>query len=160
MLLLEPGLGIARRRAEQRMEALVRHGQPGAIVEIIEIEAERAVGLEIDQIVANDLLVFRRSVGREPHQLVLARIDLEAGVVGEGGVEEAQAVRKVNLLVDLQVLAFADGNRGGRPFAHAIEREDGSLVERRRVERGGCMAQMMLAEGQAIRPIEIGLRQP
>ena len=132
VLLLEPGLGIARRPAEQRIEALVRHGQPGAVVEIVEIEAERAVGLEIDQVVANDLLVFRRPIGREPHQLVFARIDLEAGVVGEGGVEQAQAVRKVDLLVDREVLTIADGNRGGRPFAHAVERQDGGLVERRR----------------------------
>ena len=66
-------------------------------------------------------------------------------------------MRKVNLLVDLEVFSFADGNRRGGPFAHAVEREDGSPVERRRVERGGCVAQMMLAEGQALRPVEIGL---
>ena len=108
VLLLEPGLGIARRRAEQRVEALVRHGQPGAVVEIVEIEPERAVGLEVDQVVANDVLVFRRPIGREPHQLVFARIDLEAGVVGEGGVEQTQAVREMDLLVDREVLAIAD----------------------------------------------------
>ena len=39
--------------AEQRVEALVRHRQPGAIVEIIEIEPERAVGLEVDEVVAD-----------------------------------------------------------------------------------------------------------
>jgi len=40
VLLLEPGLGIARRPPEQRIEPLVRHGEPGAVVEIIEVEAE------------------------------------------------------------------------------------------------------------------------
>ena len=139
------------------MKTLVRHGQPGAIVEIVEIEAERTVGLDIDQVVANDFFVFRRSVGCKPHQFVLARIDLEAGIVCEGRVEQTQAVRKVDLLPDLKVFSFADGNRSGGPFAHAIEREDGSFVKRRWVECGGCVAQMMLTEFQALRPVEIGL---
>ena len=38
--------GLARRAAEQRIEALVRHGEPGAVVEIVEIEPEGAVVLE------------------------------------------------------------------------------------------------------------------
>ena len=160
VLLLEPSLGIARGPAEQRVEALVRHGQPGAIVEVVEIEAERAVGLEIDQVVANDLLVFRRAVGRKPHQLVLAGIDLEAGIVGEGGVEQAEAVREMDLLVDLEVFSIADGGRRGGPFADAVEGEDGGLVERRRIERGGGVAQMMLAEGQALRPSRNRARSP
>src|SRR5262249_53641425 len=157
VLLLEPALGIARRPVEQRVEALVGHGEAGAIVEILEIEPKRAVGLEIDQVVANDLLVFRRSIGRKPHQLVFARIDLEAGVIGEGGVEQPEAVREMDLLMDREVLSIADGDRRGRPLAHAIEGEDDRSVERRRIEGRGGVAQVVLAEGEAMVRIEVRL---
>ena len=92
------------------------------------------------------LLVSRRAVGREPHQLVFARIHLEAGVVGEGGVEQAETMGEMDLLVDRQVLAVADGDRRGGPLADAVQRQDGRLVERRRIERGGRVAQVVLAE--------------
>ena len=42
--------------------------------------------------------VFRLAIGREPHQLVLAGIDLEAGVIGEGGIEQPERVREMQLL--------------------------------------------------------------
>ena len=45
----------AQRRAEQLGEALVRHRQPGAIVEIGHVEPERTVGLQVDQIVEDEL---------------------------------------------------------------------------------------------------------
>ena len=57
--LLEQHLRLARRAAEQRVEALVRHRKPGAVIEVVEIEPERAVGLEIDQVVEDQLCVFR-----------------------------------------------------------------------------------------------------
>ena len=146
VLLRHQRFRIARRRAEQRVEALVRHRQPGAVIEIVEIEAERSVRLEIDQIVANLLHVARLAIGREPHQLVFAGIDLEAGVVGECGIEQAEAVREMDFLVNGEVVAFADRHGGGRPFADAVEREHRGAIERRRVERRSGVAQMMLAE--------------
>ena len=39
-------------------------------------------GFQIDQIVENEFLIFRLAVGREPHHLVFAGVDLEAGVIG------------------------------------------------------------------------------
>ena len=43
--------GLARLAAEQRAELLVRHAQPGAIVEVGLVEAEGAVFLEVDDVV-------------------------------------------------------------------------------------------------------------
>ena len=43
------------------------------------------------------LHVLRLAVGRQAHDLVLAGVDLEPGVVGEGGVEQPERVRKGNL---------------------------------------------------------------
>src|SRR6516165_2780246 len=55
--LLEPAVGATRWCAEQFMKAIVRHRQAGAIIEIIEIESERAVRFKIDQIVVDELRV-------------------------------------------------------------------------------------------------------
>ena len=41
----QPHFGLARRAAEERVKTRIGHGQPGAIVEIVEIEPERTVGL-------------------------------------------------------------------------------------------------------------------
>ena len=78
------------RLAEQRGEALVGHGQAGAIVEIRHVEPERAVRLEIDQIVEDELCVFRLAIGRESHDLVLAGVHLEAGVISERRIQQAK----------------------------------------------------------------------
>src|SRR5262249_47859859 len=83
--------------------------------------------------------------------------DLEASVISEGGIEQAQAMRKVDLLVDCEVLSLANSNRRGGPFAYAVEGEYDSALERRRIKGRGCMAQMMLAECQAIGPVDIAL---
>src|SRR3982074_739202 len=40
--LLEPLLGLAPRGAKQLVELAVRHGEPGAVLEVIEVEAEAA----------------------------------------------------------------------------------------------------------------------
>ena len=44
------------------------------------------------------------TVGRQPHDLVLAGIDPEAGIIGEGGIEKPQGMRKTYLLLDLNLL--------------------------------------------------------
>ena len=79
-------------------EGAVGHGEPGAVVEVSLVEVERAVALEVDDGVEDLLRIFRLAVRREPHDLVLTRIDFEAQVVGEGGVEQADRVREVDLL--------------------------------------------------------------
>jgi hypothetical protein len=125
------------------------------VVEIVEIEAERAVVLDVDQLVADHVHVFRRAIGREPHQLVLARIDLEAGIVGEGRIEQAERVREMDLFVDRELVAFAERDRRRGPLADAVEREHQRALVRRRIEGGRRMAQMVLAERQAIVPVEL-----
>ena len=48
--LLERRLRLARRPAEQLVEPLVRHRQALAVVEVLHVQPEAAVGLEIDQV--------------------------------------------------------------------------------------------------------------
>src|SRR5213594_4113537 len=52
--------------------------------EVREVELERTVGLEIDQAIQDEFGIARLAVRRQAHDLVLAGIDFEAGVMGEG----------------------------------------------------------------------------
>ena len=113
--LVEQFFRLARRPAEQRIELVVGHAQAGAIVEIGLVQPERAVGLEVDQVVEDELGVFRLAVGRESHHLVFARIDLEAGVVGERRIEQPERMREVQLLAHLQMIAAPEARRTWSP---------------------------------------------
>ena len=42
--------GLARRRAEQRIESGVGHRQPGTVVEVFHIEPEATVVLDVDEL--------------------------------------------------------------------------------------------------------------
>ena len=99
-------IGCAHRLAEQFGEALIGHGEPGAIVEIGHVEPERTVRLEIDQVVEDRLRISGFAIGREPHHLVLAGVDLEAGVIGERRIEQPQRMGKMNLLKDVEAIAL------------------------------------------------------
>ena len=94
--------------------------------------------------------VLRLAVGRQAHQLVLARVDREAAEVGEGRVEQAQRVRKAQLVRERDAVAAADAEAGRGPFADAVEREDGRLVERRGKERAGGVRLVVLGEDAAL----------
>jgi hypothetical protein len=54
-------------------------------------------------------------------------------------------------------LTLAEAERGRRPFADAVHAEDRGLFERRREERRRGVALVMLAEQQALLPVEVGL---
>ena len=65
--------------------------------------------------------VFRLAIGREPHQLVLAGIDLEAGVIGEGGIEQARAnAGSAAPSAIVSSLPRPTADRGRAPFADAV----------------------------------------
>src|SRR3546814_16234682 len=86
-------VGAARRLAEQVLESPVDHGEAGAIVEVALVEPEAAVRLQVDQPFQDQVLEARLAIGREAHHLVFAGVDLEAGVVGEGRVQQPQRGR-------------------------------------------------------------------
>ena len=92
--------------------------------------------------IANQRGVFGIAVGREAHQLVLARVHPKAGIVGEGRIEQAERMGEVDLPQHLQAIAAAEGRRGGGPFAYAIHCEHGGArrarmaMDNRRWRRG------------------------
>jgi hypothetical protein len=72
MALFEHPVTPPRRAAEQSVELAVGHRQSGTVFEIFEIETEGTIRLDIDQPLADNLLITRLSVGGKAHQFVLA----------------------------------------------------------------------------------------
>ncbi len=129
---------IARRPAEKLVKFGARHRQPLAIIEILHVHRQRPVGLEVDEFVENNVDIFRFAVGREAHELVFAGIDPKAGEIGERAVKQAERMRKFAASCSISILiAPADADAGRVPFAHAVHRQNGRLVERRREKRAG-----------------------
>src|SRR5207244_11791319 len=87
-------------------------------------------------------------VRREPHHLIFAGVDLEAGEVGHGRIKQTKRMRKANLLEYLKTVTLTQSGRCRRPFTDTIHGENHGLVERRRIEGRGRMAQMMFGEKQ------------
>ena len=154
------GFRAAGRAAEQVGELGVGHRQTDAVVEIRDIQPERSVVLEVDQVVEDEVAVDRLAVGRQAHQLVLARVDLEARVIGEGRIEQAERVGKMDLLDGRQGRPLANADRRRRPFADPVHGQDHGLVERRGIKRAGSVGLMMLGEQQLVPQVRAGRVRP
>ena len=76
---VEPALRLPRRAAEEPVELPRGHRQPLAVVEVAHVHAERAVFLQVDQVLEDQVLVDRLAVGGQAHHLVFAAVDAEAG---------------------------------------------------------------------------------
>ena len=146
MALRERRLGIARRPTEKVVELPRRHREPGRIIEIALVQPEGAVLLEVDDVFEDPVGVGGRTVGRKAHDLVLARIDFEAGVVREGRIEQPDAMRPVDLAHRLKCVAAADGNRCRGPLADAVHGQHDRLLKWGGKEGGSRMALVVLGE--------------
>ncbi len=144
------GVGPTRRAAEQGVEPRWGHRQAVCVRDVAQVESKRPVGLEVHQVLADRLRVHRLAVGGESHELVLAGVDLEAAVVGERGVEQAERVREPQLGVEADPVAAPDALRRGRPLPDAVEGEDRRLLERRGEERARGVGLVVLGEQEAL----------
>ena len=68
-------------------------------------------------------------VRRQAHELVLAAVHGESGVVREGRVEQSNGVRELHLLQYLDLFPAAVSNRRRGPFADAVNGEDCCFFE-------------------------------
>ena len=100
--------GRAGRPAEQRVEPGARHRQPLAVVEVVHVQPEAAVGLQVDQMLVDRIPVDGPAVRRKAHQLVFAAVDLEPAVVGERRVQQAERVRKREVVGQRDAVAAPD----------------------------------------------------
>ena len=128
------------------LERAARHRQPVRIREVLQVHPQAAIVADLEQVVLDGLDVLRLAVRRQAHHLVLAGVHPEAGEVGERRIQQAERVRKAQLLEHLDRIAAADADRRGRPLADAVHRHDRRLLERRRIERRGRVRFVMLAE--------------
>lgn len=76
-------VGMPGRAVEEQVEALVRHASPSKEVEVRQVQRERAVVAQVHHSVEDAVPVPRGAEGCEAHQLVLTRVHLEPGRVGE-----------------------------------------------------------------------------
>src|SRR5262249_33324098 len=109
--------------------------------------------------IENERGIFWLAVRREPHKLVLAGIDLKAGVICESGIQQPERVREVQLLEDVQLLTAADCCRRSTPLADAVHREHRRLGKRRGIKRAGSVAQVMFGEQQTVPPVKFGRKR-
>ena len=102
----------------------------GTVVKIGLIQSKRAVWLEVDQPIENEIGEFGLAVWREPHHFIFTRIHLEANVVGKCRIKQPERVRKMQFLAHLQMIAASEPDRRGRPLTDAIHGYDDRLIER------------------------------
>ena len=131
------------RRTEEGGESRAGHGLALEETEIVQIQPERAVGLEVEEVLLNLSGEAGRTIGREAHEFVFAGVHPKTGVMGEGRVKQAERMGETLFTEQFQpvVLAAAEGGRG--PLADAVEREDGGAGERRGEKRAGSMRFVM-----------------
>ena len=79
---------LAWRAAKQLGEFRTGHRQPCAVVEILHVHLERPVFLQVDEVLIDRFDVLRLTVRRKTHHFVFRRVDLEAGKVGERGIQQ------------------------------------------------------------------------
>ena len=113
---------LARRSFEQPLESAAGHRQAVHEFEVLEVQPNAAIVVDVDDVIADGRDVARFAVRREPHHLVLARVDAEAGEVRERGIQQADRMRKALLLQHLHRRSPPDADRGCRPFADAVHR--------------------------------------
>ena len=146
--LLQGRLRRARRAAQETMEPSIGHRQPLAVLEIVHVEPEAAVGFEVHQMLEDQVPVDRLPVRGQTHQLVFAAVDLEAAIVGKRRIQQAQRVGERDVVDQADAIPFADTVGGRAPLADPVQGHDRRPVEGAREKRAGGMALMMIGEDQ------------
>ena len=105
-VMLRQQLGLARLAAEQPAELVVRHAGRCSSRNTTGRVGRRRL-LEVDDLVEDQVLELRLAIGASPMTLYSPELTLEAGVVGEGRIEQANRARKVDLAQHLELVALA-----------------------------------------------------
>ncbi len=109
---------------------------------IVKVELKRAVALHAYQL-AHQIEVARLTVGREAHDFAFVAILGKAQPLTHGGVEDAERVRKIDLVLHLELIIRAGAPHGRDEIARAIHREDRRVFEGRDKKRGRHMRPVM-----------------
>ena len=133
-----------------------------AIGEVGHVHPERTVGSQIEELFANELGISRLAIRGEPHELVLATVDAKTTEVSEGRVQEPDRMWKTELLEEAYLITLAGAEAARCPLAHAVERQDGGLVERGREESTRGVGLVVAGENVAplILPVQAAVQLP
>ena len=142
------------RPPEQLDEPIGETTAPGSVAEVAHI----GVHLELarGRVVGEDMVELRldRSgvlpVRREPHELPLVLVGLEAQELGEGRVVAAEAVRQAEAPELLDPLARTVPHDRGVLLAAAVQREDRGLRKARAVVGARGVAKLVREEAHAL----------
>src|SRR6478735_5976306 len=118
------------------------------ITKVLMVHFQTAVIANFQQLIFDKRNVFWLAIRREAHHFVFAAVNSESGIVSECAVEQSQTIGKAQLLYQRDLVSFTDADGAGGPLANAVDGQDGSFFERRRVECAGCVALMVIAEEQ------------
>ena len=90
-------LGLSGWATKELIETLVGHGQPGAVVEVLHVQAKCAVGLQIQKFVQDQFGILWGAIRGQPHELVFTGVDAESCEVGKRRIKKPQRVGEINL---------------------------------------------------------------
>src|ERR1700730_16222454 len=114
----------------------------GVVTKIFEVQPESSIGSN-----PNDLAQLfeesRLAIRRQAHHFVFVSVMRETDELGERGIKNAERVRKINAIVDLDFVAVAESERGAGKVAEAVDGKTGRLVESGNKKRGGKMCEVM-----------------
>ena len=120
--------------AERVVEAAGQRREALAVVEVGLVEPERALVAEshdFAELAAETRLALRR----DAHDAELVVLALEAEEVGDGRLQQAEAVRHLRHAEDLDLVAAADAERRRRDLAPPVHLEDRRALVRTGEER-------------------------
>src|SRR5215831_17984169 len=83
LLLSNEALWLSGRATKQAVELLRGYGQPLTVVKIGHIQPERAILEDVSNLLQDHIYIPRLTVRSQSHQLVFARVDLKARIIGE-----------------------------------------------------------------------------
>ena len=139
---------IDERRREQRTADRLAVGPlirdvVAVMTEVVQIEAERAVGMQGNQLFYL-VPATRIAVGGEPHQFVFVAVMREAEILGHGLVEDAERMRKQDTAFERKRRRVAIAPRRAGEIAEAVDGNDRRFAEGRWIKRRRQVSQVML----------------
>jgi hypothetical protein len=121
--------GLSPRNAEQLLESLTGHGQARVVFELLQIEPERTIVFDVNELFQDQIFINGFTIGGQTHELIFPGVDFESREARERRVEEAQRMRENDPFQDVKLFALGLGHGQRVPFLDGIDGDDRSLFK-------------------------------
>ena len=115
----------------------------GMVPEIFQVQSKRSVRLKPDD-VAELIEKGWLAVRRQTHHFVFVAVVWETDELRERRIKNAERVRKINAIVDLERAALAEAKRGTGEISKAVDGQARCLIKSGNKKRGCEMGEVML----------------